>query len=59
MTTSRYLSNLGEAVAALHENRNFFYPLRHGTIKHRMSRMSCTSSNADSQSSSRMASAPQ
>lgn len=39
VTTSRYLSNLGEAVAALNENRNFFYPLRHGTIKHRMSRM--------------------
>jgi mannose-6-phosphate isomerase-like protein (cupin superfamily) len=33
MTTSTYLSNLGEAVAALNENRNFFYPLRHGTMR--------------------------
>ena len=31
--TSRYLSSLGEAVAALNEQRNFFYPLRHGTMR--------------------------
>lgn len=33
MTTLKYLSSLGEAVAALNESRNFFYPLRHGTMR--------------------------
>lgn len=33
MTTSRFLSSLEEAVAALDETRNFFYPLRHGTMR--------------------------
>lgn len=47
MTILRYLSSLGEAVAALNESRNFFYPLRHGT------------SDVDPQRSSRTASALQ
>jgi hypothetical protein len=33
VTTSKYLSSLGEAVAALNEQRNYFYPLRHGTMR--------------------------
>jgi mannose-6-phosphate isomerase-like protein (cupin superfamily) len=33
MTTPRFLSSLDEAVAALDETRNFFYPLRHGTMR--------------------------
>ena len=33
MTMPKYLSSLAEAVAALDESRNFFYPLRHGTMR--------------------------
>ena len=33
MTTTRYRSSLDEAVAALDASRNFFYPLRHGSMR--------------------------
>lgn len=33
MTTSTPMSSLAEALAALDETRNFFYPLKHGTMR--------------------------
>jgi mannose-6-phosphate isomerase-like protein (cupin superfamily) len=33
MATFKYLSSLAEAEAALDASRNFFYPLRHGTMR--------------------------